>query len=309
MNASSDFSSRQTIGRFAPSSTGPLHFGSLVCALLSYIMAKREQGKWLVRIEDVDRERCKDKYADSILRTLEAHGLLWDGEVVYQSKRSEIYRAYLAKFEAKEYLYGCNCSRKAIKSRADHYDQYCRTRNIPLTEHALRFKNPGDIQSFADLFLGQATIQNYLTYEDPVLKRADGISAYHLAVVADDIEQSITQVVRGMDLLSVTPLHIQLYKALSHVQPSYAHFPLAVHSAGVKYAKQAFSTPIDNNMFLQNLHACLEFIGIHHTRIPKTTASPELLSWSIDNWHPDLLPKHAEIIVSEANGIYSVMKP
>lgn len=296
-----------TIGRFAPSSTGPLHFGSLVCAFTSFLMAKRNNGQWLLRIEDIDLERCDSIHAQSILHSLENHGLYWDTEVVYQTNRQDIYEQYLQRLNQSGFLYGCACSRKQIKARSEYYDQYCRYRQLPLTSHVVRFINDGSISAFADELAGEVSIDSHLCVEDPVLRRADGTIAYHLAAIADDIEQGVTQVVRGMDLLDVTPLHMQIYKSLSHSVPSYAHMPVAVHALGKKFAKQSYSPAIDHAHAAENLLTCLEFMGVAVNDLPDSNNVNEIITWSINEWQPAFMPMKSEIIVSESNGLYSVV--
>jgi len=297
---------RPYFGRFAPSPSGPLHFGSLVCALASYLHAKQHRGKWLVRIEDVDTPRTDPLMAKSILNTLQAHGLTWDYHVIYQSQRKLAYETYLAKLTNAKLLYGCTCSRKQIRARSDAYDGHCRSLGLSFKNTAIRFKHNTNNSHFTDLFWGECTIRHHIATEDPVLKRADGIYAYHLAVVADDIEQKITHIVRGGDLLDTTPLHLSLFQALDAPAPSYLHIPVVVQKPHEKLSKQHFSPGVDNSQPLVNLSLALQYLGIHPEKLPKPTNIAQLLDWAITHWSIKSLPKQSELLISVANGVYSL---
>jgi glutamyl-Q tRNA(Asp) synthetase len=226
-------------GRFAPSPTGPLHFGSLVAALGSYLDAKAHGGEWLVRIEDIDTPRTVPGAADDILRTLERFGLEWDGPVLYQSSRLEAYQAALERLS----VFPCGCSRKDV---GDRYPGTCRNGiqgrvDMP----SWRFRVPDQIVSFEDRRMGpqHQNVHDYVG--DFVLKRADGLFAYQLAVVVDDAYQGITDVVRGEDLLDSTARQILLQRALGLPQPRYMHLPVVLNEAGQKLSKQTGATPLD----------------------------------------------------------------
>jgi len=307
MNCSSKSS---YIGRFAPSPSGPLHFGSLVCALASYLHAKQHQGSWLVRIEDIDTPRIDPNMNKVILDALQAHGLQWDDEVTYQSQKHSLYETTLAQLNSQNMLYACKCSRRIIRERSGVYDGHCRLFQLPHKDHALRFVHAGRHACFNDLHLGPQNIKHSLATEDPVLKRADGIYAYHLVVVADDIDQGITHIVRGMDLLETTPLHLSLYEALGHTPPQYLHIPVIVQKPGEKLSKQHHSPAIDNSRALENLKLALHFLGLNSPNaqlsIDKITQIETLLRWAIEHWSPQMLANQSEILISVANGVYSV---
>jgi len=242
-------------GRFAPSPTGPLHKGSLVAALASYLDAKAYQGRWLVRIEDVDEARTTPGAAESILQCLAAFGMQWDGEVVWQSQRKAIYEAAFARLGS--HAYACGCTRREIADSrtgiasdgAAVYPGTCRFGLVSgKTARAYRLRVPDHAVagvSFEDRWIGHVT-QNLATeVGDFVLKRADGFWAYQLAVVVDDAEQGITDVVRGADLLESTPRQIYLQRLLGVPTPRYLHVPVVVNAAGEKLSKQSGAQPLD----------------------------------------------------------------
>lgn len=218
------------IGRFAPSPTGPLHFGSLVAALASYTEAKQANGKWLVRIEDLDTPRIVPGAADHILRTLDHFGLHWDGPVLYQSQRAEAYRDALSQLPT----YPCACSRKT------NHACHCRL-HPPAGPHSLRLQANNAKVSFQDAQFGH--FEQHV--DDFVLRRADGLFTYQLAVVVDDAHQAITHIVRGSDLLDSTPRQILLQQLLGHPQPRYKHIPVVNNAAGEKLSKQTLAPALD----------------------------------------------------------------
>jgi glutamyl-Q tRNA(Asp) synthetase len=292
-------------GRFAPSPTGPLHFGSLFCALASFLHAKKSGGKWLVRIEDIDTPRVKKNTIALILTTLQAHGLYWDDEVVFQSQRHHIYSAYLDKLQHAKLLYACACSRSEIRARSGSYNGYCRNAGLPFAGNTTRFRHTANNNEFVDLLWGSKRITHTSAFEDPVLKRADNIFAYHLAVVVDDIEQGITHIVRGSDLLDMTPVHLSLYQALSEPAPHYMHVPMMVQKPHEKLSKQFGSPAVDDTKALENLTLALLYMGFDSKKIVNITTVEQILTWAIDNWHPNLIPKQSELLISVLNGVYS----
>ncbi len=225
-------------GRFAPSPTGPLHFGSLVAAVGSYLEAKSRGGAWLLRMEDLDTPRAQPGAADAILRTLEACGMAWDGDIVYQSRRSVAYRAALAHLEAQGLVYACGCSRREIADSglgpdgALIYPGTCRNGLAPGKQaRAIRVCVDHERIDFEDLVQGNLNQDLAAEVGDFVLRRADGLYAYQLAVVVDDAEQKITDVVRGADLLDSTPRQIYLQRRLGLPAPRYLHLPAASNRA------------------------------------------------------------------------------
>ncbi|WP_163936874.1 tRNA glutamyl-Q(34) synthetase GluQRS [Paraferrimonas sp. SM1919] len=226
------------IGRFAPSPSGPLHFGSVVAALGSYLRAKSLNGKWLLRIEDIDPPREPEGAAEQIIRELDRLGLHWDGEVYYQSQASERYLATLDSLLQKNLAYRCNCSRKRINALGGIYDGHCRNMQLNDDNKAIRLVNPGSDGRFYDQLLGVQQVDPQKASEDFLIHRRDNLFAYQLAVVCDDIHQGITEIVRGSDILAVTPWQMALYQQLGQNIPQYLHLPLAVMADGRKLSKQ-----------------------------------------------------------------------
>lgn len=280
-------------GRFAPSPTGPLHFGSLVAAAGSYLDARACGGKWLVRMEDVDRPRCRPEYDRAILCSLEAYGFQWDGEVMRQSSRTDAYLAALEKLKAGGFVYPCACTRKEISDSAiapdgaPIYPGTCAAGLPPgKAPRAWRMRVAGEPVGFTDLVQG-SFIQN-LAREvgDIVLLRADGYAAYQLAVVVDDAEQGVTRVVRGADLLDSTPRQICLQRYLGIASPEYAHLPVATNPAGEKLSKQTLAAPLDDNNPIPMLEEAFAFLGMPSVKGNDTTLDAlwrqAVLLWSLD---------------------------
>jgi len=238
----------EVTGRFAPSPTGPLHLGSLVAALGSYLYAKREQGRWLVRMEDLDAPRVVPGSADEILETLRKYDFRWDGGVVYQSQRTALYERALDVLRAKNLVYDCGCSRadlqRAPSAPTDGeviYPGTCRNGLPPgRVPRAIRFRASDELIAFDDRLCGRIEAKS----DDFVVRRADGVFAYQLAVVVDDASQGVTQVVRGRDLLSSTPRQIALQRALGYPTPEYAHLPLVLKPDGSKLGKRDGALPL-----------------------------------------------------------------
>lgn len=236
------------VGRFAPSPTGPLHIGSLVAAVGSYLLAKRDGGSWLVRMEDLDTPRLVPGAADDILRTLEALGLYWDGPVMVQSQRLAAYQVAFEQLMAVGQLFPCGCSRAEIAraATAPHDDEgeivypgTCRSGLAPgRAPRAYRLRVPDEAIVFHDTVQGERSYNLARLCGDFVVKRADGPFAYQLAVVVDDAAQGVSQVVRGADLLSSTPRQILLQRLLGYSSPAYAHLPLIVNPQGGKLSKR-----------------------------------------------------------------------
>lgn len=280
-------------GRFAPTPSGPLHFGSLVAALGSCLDARARGGAWLVRMEDVDPPRVVPGAADAILRTLEAYGFEWDGPVLWQGRRGEAYRAALADLIRAGWLYGCNCTRKLIAQTARPgvdgpvYPGTCRGR--PPTEGpAWRFAVPDLRVEFQDRLLGRVACDLARECGDFVLKRTDGVFTYQLAVVVDDAEQGISHVVRGADLLASTPRQIALQQALGLTTPSHLHLPVVLDEAGQKLSKQTLAAPLVHARRLPALFQAATFLGMV---VPAEIASvTEFWIWARSAWRPEALP-------------------
>lgn len=254
-----------TIGRFAPSPTGPLHLGSLVAAVGSWIFAKRDGGLWLMRMEDLDTPRVVRGSAEEILAALQRYGLDWDGEVVYQSQRIALYEAAFAELRAKGLAYDCGCSRADLPEDAPVYPGTCRNGLNGRPARAVRFRVPDETLAFNDLLRGHCEEHLPTGTGDFVIKRADGIFAYQLAVVVDDAAQGVTQVVRGGDLLSSTPRQIALQRALGYPTPQYAHLPLVTNPDGTKLGKRDGALPLpmlDDRRVIDTLAQAMRILGI-----------------------------------------------
>ncbi len=255
-------------GRFAPSPTGPLHFGSLVAAIGSYLDAKAHGGVWLVRMDDLDLSRTVPGAADLILRSLESLGMAWDEPVVYQSKRSAAYEAALKVLKKRKLIYPCACSRREIADSAvggldgPIYSGTCRKGLLAgRAARADRVITDNTRIELKDVIQGKIVHSLERQVGDFVVKRADGYYAYQLAAVVDDAAQGITDVVRGADLLDSTTRQIYLQQMLGYTTPRYAHLPVAVNVLGEKLSKQTLAAPIDNRELLATLNAALAFLG------------------------------------------------
>ena len=251
----------QYIGRFAPSPTGRLHAGSLAAALASFIDARAHHGQWLIRIEDVDTGRCKKEWADDILQTLSALQMLSDGEVIWQSKRIDRYTNVLNQLIESGKAYGCSCTRleiekanKALGLKSNHYPGTCRT-GAKGAIRSWRFLTNHEKVTFTDRWLGEYSQDVETEVGDFVIKRADGLFAYQLAVVIDDHDCGVTDIVRGADLIDNTPRQIALMRALDWNEPSYMHIPLVLNDRHEKLSKQAGARPLGNDLMLELAHA------------------------------------------------------
>ena len=255
-------------GRFAPSPTGPLHFGSLVAAVASYADARNQRGDWLVRIEDVDEVRCRSDHERAILTALLNFGMQWDEPPVRQSERKSLYRQAIANLSALHLAYRCVCSRKTIATNAragrdgSIYSGRCRQRTVPKDRNAA-IRVIVDDSSIAIIDLVYGKISQTLSEEvgDFVIQRADGFAAYQLAVVVDDGLQDISRVVRGADLLWSTPRQRYLQGLLGYTVPQYAHIPLVVDTDGRKLSKRDAAHPVDDQNPLPALLAAWRFLG------------------------------------------------
>ena len=262
-------SSTPIIGRFAPTPSGPLHFGSLVSALASYCQAKSQQGQWLIRIEDVDTPRIVDGSALQILNQLEAFGFEWDGEIIYQSDQFERYEAAVQQLLEQGNAFYCQCSRRSLrqaKARSGPlgliYPGICRTSQLDKENHSIRINTESTgVIHYIDLLLGRVKINIPEQIGDFVIRRADSIYAYHLAVVMDDELQGINQVVRGADLLEATCLHLYLQQLLEYKPPEYLHVPLVRNDNGDKLSKQTGANALDTCQATALLLDALRVLG------------------------------------------------
>lgn len=254
-----------TVGRFAPSPTGSLHFGSLLAAAASYLAARQAGGRWLLRIEDLDKPREQPGATTDIIRTLGEFGFCWDGEILYQSQRTAAYQQALRALAS--HTYPCTCSRKDLQQHAHVgefgliYPDTCREQTHTDAAHAMRLRTDDETVCFNDLIRGHYCQHLHKEVGDFVVRRADGLFAYQLAVVVDDAFQGVNQIVRGADLLDNTPRQCWLQHLLGYPQPSYAHIPLAVSENGQKLSKQNLAPALDTHKRLETLVSALHFLG------------------------------------------------
>lgn len=285
-------------GRFAPSPTGPLHFGSLVAAVGSFLDARRSGGEWLLRMEDLDRPRCRDGAANDILRTLEAFGFEWDGEVIWQGRRGTAYSNALERLRAAGRVFGCACTRRELADSAlapDGASVYPGTCRLGLPpgrgRRADRLRVGQALIAFDDAVQGRL-VQNLAEEAgDFVLLRADGLFAYQLAVVVDDGEQGITRVVRGADLLDSTPRQILLQQLLNLPTPTYAHLPVAIDAAGEKLSKQSCAEPLDPARPISSLLAALCFLGQEPPAELAEASLGDFWRWATAHWELARVPR------------------
>jgi len=290
------------IGRFAPSPSGPLHFGSLIAALGSYFQAKSNHGRWLVRIEDLDPPREMPRATELILQALESYGLHWDGEVIYQSQRHHIYQQQIDHWLDSGQAYYCRCTRKQIKASGGYYQGTCRELNLAPQESAVRLKMTSPVYSFTDEKHGEIAIPAALAEEDFIIKRRDGLYAYNLAVVIDDIEQGITEVVRGADLIEPTGRQLSLYKILGQKPIDYLHLPLATDSHGNKLSKQNHAQAIDISDPRPTLIQAMQFLGFSLPQQVQQSSVEEILDWGCKNWSLSVLSAEFKITSAFSNG-------
>lgn len=278
-------------GRFAPSPTGPLHFGSLLAALGSFLQARAMNGRWLVRIEDLDPPREVAGAADEILRCLDGFGLHWDAEVWYQSWRTEAYIAALEELGKLGVTYHCGCSRKELAG-FEIYPGICRA-GLPKGKEprAVRLRAPAAPVEFTDLIQGRQHQDTAHTLGDFVIRRADAFFAYSLAVVIDDAAQGISEIIRGSDLLELTGGQVHLQRLLGLPTPQYGHLPIAVNQHGEKLSKQTFAPPLDYKKPAPALWRALAFLGLKPPLELQRESVPLLLDWALEHWAIQSVPK------------------
>ena len=298
---SANSKSKQTVGRFAPSPTGPLHFGSLIAATASYLNAKspklsNNNSQWLLRIEDVDTQREQKGATKSIINSLESYGFEWDGEITYQSQRSVFYQDALDSIS--DSIYPCSCTRKSLMASTGSYSYiypgFCRngltnpdSKNI--STRVLTNQTP---IGFTDQCQPEYFCQNInKEVGDFILKRSDGLWAYQLAVVVDDALQGVTEVVRGADLFDNTPRQIYLQCLLGYPKPEYLHFPVVVDGAGKKLSKQNSSPEVSSDAKRATLIATLEFLGQKPPKVEEFSSLEDLWVWAFTHWNAGSIPK------------------
>lgn len=279
-------------GRFAPTPSGPLHFGSLVTAVASYCHVKSHNGLWLLRIDDLDTPRVVEGSADNILHTLEAFGFEWDGEVLYQSQRFEAYQQTLQQLVQQDVIYACECSRKFLMSKnLKHgplgliYPSICRHKKLRLKSSSLRLNvaQAGNLQ-FIDRHYGPYKLNITKDIGDIVLRRIDGVYAYHLAVVVDDAFQQVNDIVRGVDLLEVTCLHLHLNKLLELPDADYLHIPLVKTPQGKKLSKQTGAVGLDVTRAREMIISALKFLGQDVQKDMLDMTPGEILKLASQHW-------------------------
>ena len=290
------------IGRFAPSPSGALHFGSLLAALASFLDARAHNGRWLLRMEDLDPAREPPGAAQQIIETLGDFGFVWDGPVLYQSQRIADYHRILDQLRADGMLYPCDCSRQRIRALNGIYDNFCSTREAVPSPHALRLRLPDISLSFEDRIQGHYEQDLLRQCGDVVLLRRDGLVAYQLAVVVDDAVQGVTDVVRGYDLIDSTPRQIALQTLLKLPTPRYAHIPVASNRQGQKLSKQHFARALDGREASLYLSEALKFLGQDIGTGQRREKPAAILERAIERWDIQRVPKLANIPVRDHLG-------
>ncbi len=286
-------------GRFAPSPTGPLHFGSLIAATASYLQALVHDGEWLLRIEDIDPPRESPGGAEQLIDALTTHGFSWCGPVRYQHARLNDYQAVVERLLGDGAAYRCACTRDEIRRAAKLsgptgpiYPGTCRDRNLTdndVTPSSIRLRTTNAVITFDDMLQGPVRCHIADTIGDFIIRRRDGLIAYNLAVVIDDARQRITEVVRGCDLLDMTPAQIALQRALGLPTPRYMHIPVATHKDGQKLSKQSGAEAVDLSRPGKNLIAALRFLRQEPPPTLATASLSEIWYWAGSHWHPENL--------------------
>jgi glutamyl-Q tRNA(Asp) synthetase len=289
------------VGRFAPSPTGALHFGSLLAALASFLDAKSQLGLWLLRIDDIDPPREIEGASAQIIATLQAHGLLWDKEIIYQSQRYHLYQDSLEKLLHCAAVYPCNCSRKEIiqRCKTSRYDGYCLSKNIDLfkNQHAWRFNNQQTSVQWRDGIFGTQTYTN-ADIADFILQRRDRYWAYQLAVTVDDAQMGITDIVRGSDLLSESAKQLLLINALELPQIQFCHIPVITNQNGQKLSKQNLARPLNNQRAAKNLYTALQILGQNPDKRLQDACIDDILQYATQHWKRASIPLKYETTIN-----------
>ncbi|WP_426415873.1 tRNA glutamyl-Q(34) synthetase GluQRS [Aestuariirhabdus sp. LZHN29] len=294
------------VGRFAPSPTGLLHFGSLLAAVASYLDARAQKGSWLLRIDDIDPPREQAGASDQIQRTLEHYGLHWDGSTHYQSLHTERYRDLRDQLLRRSLAYPCNCSRKQLAAYHGRYPGLCRNGTSGTGACAIRVRCDNTPTSFIDRIQGVQHYDLAADSGDYVIWRKDDLVAYQLAAAADDAWQGITHVVRGVDLIDSTPRQIHLQQLLDFKAASYGHIPVLVNSSGRKLSKQNFARPLPTGDPRPLLYFALELLGQEPYPELRDARLDELLQWAIEHWSIATVPPLVEVSVTAVTPPFDV---
>jgi glutamyl-Q tRNA(Asp) synthetase len=286
-------------GRFAPSPSGPLHFGSLVAATASYLQALTHGGEWLLRIEDIDPPREVAGATDAIVRSLESHAFRWDGQIHRQSRHLAEYHAVAERLLTNGFAYRCTCTRDGVRRSATTtgltgpvYAGTCRNAGHHADANspdALRLRTGHSVVTFTDAIQGRISCDVAASIGDFILRRKDGLIAYNLAVVIDDARQGITEVVRGIDLLDITPAQIELQQALELTIPNYMHIPVVTNAHGQKLSKQTGASPVNDRQPGANLVTALKFLRQDPPGELADETVETIWTWATDHWQPDKL--------------------
>lgn len=293
-------------GRFAPTPSGPLHLGSLLTALASWLQARAQRGHWLLRIDDLDIDRCQHGAADEILRQLQTHELHWDAAPRYQSRHRDEYAAALTRLQARGRVYACACTRAQIKRESRPgpdgpvYSGRCRHRQLPVRGHALRLDAGTGNVALDDLWQGRQTRSVDTEIGDFVIWRRDEVPGYQLACAVDEAAMDITEIVRGSDLLGSTFMQLRVMALLDQAQPRYGHLPVLAQADGRKLSKQNRAAPLVAASAGINLWRCLGWLGQNPPAALRSAPPRLLLEWGLTHWHPERVPRATCIKVEQA---------
>ena len=291
----------QYVGRFAPSPSGPLHIGSLATAVASFLHARQNGGEWLVRMEDIDPPREVEGAASAILQALERYGLLWDRDVLYQSTRTDVYRTAADHLLRTGQAYRCSCTRAELRARQsdqdrpDRYPGTCRTRKVHRRATAIRVMTSSAPIGFTDVLQGRRSNALDRMTGDYVIFRRDSLPAYHLAVVLDDAEQGVTHIIRGVDLLESTTVHVHLQQTLGLPTPNYGHLPVIVNEFGQKLSKRTGAQPLELENPGSVAFGLLESLGLGPPNELRGEAPDALWRWAIPRWDIASLAGRAQL--------------
>jgi len=289
-------------GRFAPSPTGPLHFGSLLAAVASYLQARTQAGRWLLRIEDIDPPRAQPGAADAIVAALDRYGFEWDGPVSFQSRSRERHAAALQALRDAGHAYPCGCSRSTLANGVHGrlgivYPGTCRS-GCDAKQTAMRVKTDNVPVTFVDALQGPQSQRLESDSGDFIIWRRDGLVAYHLAVVVDDFEQGITEVARGIDLMNSTPRQIWLQRLLQYPSPRYLHIPVAINAAGEKLSKSTGAGEVSLTGISKTLVLALNVLGQRPPPDLGSARPKAIWAWAREHWQVDVLRGKIEIPVA-----------